>query len=169
MKKLVAMMVMVMVNGTALGAARAESRNNELRVDLGFASTVGFGGLAYGRSLSRAVDFEASLGAGVTGAQLGGMFKLGAGSESHRFMVGAGLSIGTGSSLTDDAPVGWFNAEIGYQLRVKGGFTMTLGLGVTLGMAGQIRTCYIECGRDAYRDVHGSMLPTARIGFGYRF
>ena len=46
MKKLVAMMVMVMVNGAALGAAHAQSRDNELRLDLGLASTVGFGGLA---------------------------------------------------------------------------------------------------------------------------
>ena len=166
MKKLVAMVVMVMVNGAALGAAHAQSRDNELRLDLGLASTVGFGGLAYGRSLSRAVDFEASLGVGLTGAQIGGMFKLGAGSESHRFMVGAGLSMGTGSSYSDHAPIGWFNAEFGYQLRVKGGFTMTLGLGVTMGVAGQIHTCFIECVREG---AFGSVLPTARIGFGYRF
>lgn len=157
----------------SLEASAQPARKNEVRVDLGLGSAVGFAGVSYARSLHSLFDLEFGVGAGLSGVQLSAMGRLGLGSATHRFVVGAGLSMGTGVYETGDKPVGWFNAETGYQLRLGGGFTFLVTLGYTAGVAGQLRMNAFDPivlgGNRPLEDAFGKQALTARVGFGFRF
>jgi hypothetical protein len=148
----------------------------ELRLDLGIASAVGFAGVTY--SLAPTTGFLAELGVGVgaSGLQLSVMPKLVIGASAHRFIIGAGPSVGIPgvTIVTNNGPFGsnenehvvtpWLNAEIGYDYRSRTGAAFLVAGGITVGLA---HGCAVSI--DSCTELYGLILPQIRVGFGHWF
>jgi hypothetical protein len=146
------------------------------RIDLGLASAIGFLGVTYSLSPVRAFIAELGVGAGYSGLQLSVMPKLVIGASAHRFVVGAGPSVGIPglTIVTNNGPFGgnqrerviapWINAEIGYDYRSRTGSTFLVAGGVTVGLG---HGCVVTL--DSCAELYGLVLPQLRVGFGRWF
>jgi hypothetical protein len=147
-----------------------------VRLDLGLASAIGFLGVTYSLSPVRAFIAELGVGAGYSGLQLSVMPKLVLGASAHRFVVGAGASVGIPglTIVTNNGPFGgnqhehviapWINAELGYDYRSTTGSTFLVAGGVTVGLG---HGCVVSL--DSCAELHGLVLPQLRVGFGRWF
>src|SRR5205814_4032658 len=106
-------------------------RKHQVRLDLGFASALGFGGVAYAYSPSQNLELELGMGAGFTGVQLSFMPKLTVGTK-HRFVLGAGVSVGVGTSFFEQPATAFVNVDMGYEFRAKNGFVFYAAVGPTI-------------------------------------
>lgn len=150
--------------------AQSIERRHQLRVDVGLASAVGFGGLSYGFSPSGLFQLEAGIGYGFSGLQLSLMPKLTAGSARHKFILGAGPSLGLGDrsliSPSDSGPIFFLNVDVGYQYVSESGFTFNIAGGPTVALNGRVRSGFFD---GPVRDAAGMTTIQGRIGFGYCF
>jgi hypothetical protein len=121
----------------AAATVAAESRHRTAGVfaNLGLFSATGFGGLSYAHVPSNNWVFEAGVGYGLTGFQLSLMPKLTHG-QNHRFVLGLGPSVGLGRERSGLSL--WLNGDIGYEYRADDGFSVSLVVGFTQGIAGCI-------------------------------
>jgi len=141
---------------------RAEAqleRQHQLRFDMGFASALGFGGLAYAYSPTEHLELEAGVGGGFSGLQLSFMPKLTVGT-THRFVFGAGLSVGIGSGFFEQRVAPFVNVDVGYEYRARSGFVFYAAVGPTIPLGLSYR---FEGSNPAFP------FPQARFGFGYAF
>jgi len=154
---------------TLHGEAQPLNRRHQLRLDVGFASALGFGGVAYSYLASEHFQLEAGVGAGLTGVQLSLMPKLTAGSQRHKFVLGAGVSLGVGTQSlirSDSAVVPFANVDVGYQYVSRGGFTFNIAVGPTIVLGGRMSSGFFD---GPLRDATGAAFIQCRIGFGYTF
>lgn len=163
-----------------LGAfAAAAAPDNELRLDLGVASAVGFGGLTYTRTLTDRLSLEAGVGLGISGVQLSAMPRL-------MFAVGprSAFFIGLGPALSikrlDTGDVGgafrrtgegvWLNGDCGFHFVAASGFTFSMAAGLAAGLWGDyLLSVPTLFGPDQYVGIRGHVSPQGRIGVGYAF
>lgn len=159
----------------ATPAAPPPSSTQEVRVDLGLASAIGFAGVTY--SVSPAPGFLIELGAGVgySGLQLSAMPKLVFGGSTGRFVVGAGPSVAIpgvhivttdplGSNTDEHVVTPWLNVEIGYDYRSTTGTSFLVAGGITVGLA---HGCAVSI--DSCTELYGLVLPQVRVGLGRWF
>jgi hypothetical protein len=123
------------------GSATPRTRTMGVRAELGVGTSNGVLGAVIWRDLAPVVRIEGGAGVGLSGLQLSTLMRLLVGGDSHRFVPGAGVSLGLpvgGSSIfkqRHDGPaivMPWLNvAPLGYEYRSANGWTFALELGAT--------------------------------------
>lgn len=138
--------------------ASPAAADQAVRLDLGFASPIGFGGLIYAAEAGPLV-LEAGVGAGGTGLQLSAMPKLAVPWRDGRWLFGAGVSLGAGSSHGE---VVWLNLDlVGFEGWLWENMSWFAGGGLTFALSG---SCDDVCGM-----MESWVLPQARAGVGFWF
>jgi hypothetical protein len=148
-----------------------------VRGELGLGGSNGMLGAVVWRDLIPALRAEGGTGIGWSGLQLSGLLKLVAGGEHHRFVAGAGLSLGIpvgGGSLFKDrhdgAPIvmPWLNVDFpGYEYMSTDGWALSIALGATT----PLRRAHWDMADDFGDDVRPlrSWYPGGHVGFGKAF
>ena len=140
-------------------------------LNLGFGSAVGTLGLTLSVLPTANLQTEVGMGVGISGFQLSAMQKVLLGSGRARFVAGAGLSYGGGSSDFPDSSL-WLNVDLaGMELRGWRGLVFFVAGGTTVGLAGgrYIVPVQNDCGHTYCGDAVGQFFPQARVGLGYWF
>ncbi len=170
------------------GLAYLEHARFEARTDVGFASALGFGGLAFSGAPSRWFLVEAGVGYGFTGLQLSLMPKVTLGSLQDRFVAGVGIALALsnghslpsflepdGSTASSTATVWWLNLDlVGYQHRFRNGVAVLAAAGMYLGLGGTAANCRSSPAESCHapseydHPTHWRGFQT-RIGVGYWF
>ena len=140
-----------------------EGRQGYVRLDGGFASAVGVGGISFGYSPIEVFAVEAGFGFGGTGLQFSLMPRLQLGTAADRFLLGVGASIGVAPWVTDPEVVPWINVEVGYEHRWDFGLCVSLAVGYTHSLTEFVTE------DDGDEGTYAVGLPQARIGIGYWF
>jgi hypothetical protein len=147
------------------------------RGEVGFGSSSGMFGVVVWRDLAPVVRAEGGLGMGLSGLQLSALLKLVAGGEAHRFVAGAGLSLGIpvgGASIFKERHDGpeivmpWLNVDLlGYEYMSGHGWTFSLALGATA----PLRHGHWDLTDDFGDNVRPlkSWYPGGHLGFGKAF
>jgi len=147
------------------------------RGELGLGTSNGMLGAVVWRDLAPALRVEGGSGMGLSGLQLSALLKLVAGGESHRFVAGAGVSLGipiNGSSIFKDRHDGpeivmpWLNVDpLGYEYMSADGWTVSLELGATT----PLRRGHWDLVDDFGGDVRPlkTWYPGGHVGFGKAF
>lgn len=153
------------------------ARDNEVRVDLGLASAVGFYGLTYTRTLSQSLALEAGVGGGISGAQFSLMpkYRFGRGAVAN-FYLGLGPSLSVrrlgpgdvGGAFRRFGEGVWLNGEAGLEIEGESGLSFAAAVGGTVGLWGNSMLLHPDL-HDYYVGIRGLATPQARIGLGYAF
>jgi hypothetical protein len=153
-----------------------EPRLTGARGELGIGAPTGTIGVVLWRDVAPALRLEAGTGWGLSGLQLSGFSKLVLGGQHHRFVTGAGLSVGIplGEPVFRDhhggSPVAmpWLNADLaGYEYMGTGGWTFSVALGATAALR--------KAHWDLVDDFGGNLtplrswFPAAHLAFGQTF
>jgi hypothetical protein len=138
-------MLSVLLLAYTMGVISAPPDGRQPRVsgakgELGLAGPTGVIGVVVWRDVTPVLRLEAGTGWGLSGLQLSGFSKLVLGGEHHRFVGGAGVSVGIpiGEPLFRDRHEGspivmpWLNADLaGYEYVGRGGWTVSVAVGAT--------------------------------------
>jgi len=148
---------------TEIAPSTEPRRLHQLRADGGFASALGLAGISYTLSPTQLLGIEAGAGYGFSGFQISLMPRLTLG-HRHRFVMGAGLSLSTGSRILDGL-VTWANLDAaGYEYESDDGFVFTIRAGLTHPLTKRHLSGDIGPG-----DLQDLIIPQARLGIGYAF
>jgi hypothetical protein len=146
----------------------------ELRVDVGLASALGFGGVAYSRQVSPRFLVEAGAGGGLTGLQLSVMPKLMFGEGRGRFTVGVGVAAGLFGAVAEDSAgrkvpaLFWLNVDgLGYSYHADSGLALSVAGGVTMLLSDAgFKNAWAS---QRWESWMLKPIPQGRIGIGYWF
>lgn len=141
---------------------------NQLRLDLGLGSALGFGGLVYARHWTSWLQAEAGVGYGLTGLQLSFMPKLMLEDDGSFITLGVGPAAVVGQKPIDGQTVqAWLNYEIGFESHSRSGFVFYVAFGGTTVL---VRGRERACGSWVCTDLSpGTTSLQGRVGFGYAF
>lgn len=97
------------------------------------------------------------------------MPKLSIGTDTHRFLSGAGVAVAIPTGMFTDSVSYWFNADVaGYKYRADNGFTLFLSVGLSVGLGGgDYHRLVGDADPDETRDILGFTMPQGRLGLGY--
>ena len=151
-----------------------ELRHHAVRFNVGIFSATGFVGVSYAYVPHEDLELEVGTGWGMTGLQLEAMPKWTPGWGAHRFLLGAGASMGIdrGGYVSY-----WLNADVGYEHRSDSGRSDYIVVGPTMALGGEMHHfCFIECNDETPQEQAapdrlkvGFAGPQIRLGFGGTF
>jgi hypothetical protein len=158
-----------------LASAPALAQRAQLRVEGGFASSVGEGGLSATYDVAPGLQLEASAGYGFAGISVGGMVKVTGEDPCSRFVGGVGLAEAfpiEGHSVVDTAST-WLTIDaLGWEYRARSGAVVFGAVGLSIGLGGgrhDENFCFFDCGPPDIHSVAGRVFPQARVGVGFVF
>ena len=148
-----------------------------ISIDLGFASAVGYAGIAYSMTPLEQLRLELGAGWGATGAQLSLMPKWIFNRDHNvQLLLGVGPSLGleplnrhdANSELHRTGVSTWLNAELGLEHRFTDTHVMlTFAAGIAVGLSGNYLLTQ-PLGSNTF-GMGGSVFPATRFGMGYAF
>ena len=172
-----ALAMCVLASAPSLGNDDRPAHQMGARGELGFGASTGMLGAVVWRDLAPAIRAEGGAGMGLSGLQLSALLKLVAGGESHRFVAGAGVSLGlpiNGASIFKASHEGtsiampWLNLNLlGYEYMSAQGWTVSLELGATTPLRGGHWDITDDFGGNV-RPLK-SWYPGGHVGFGKSF
>jgi hypothetical protein len=142
---------------------------HRLGLDLGLGSALGVIGVGYQYAVDRLQRVEAGVGWGFSGVQLSGMYKLGFGGKSCRFIVGLGASLALGGAAAeghgpDPFWIPWLNLDApGFECHTDFGLSFQGTLGATMPLV-RFHYDFVDTGGDIGA---GKVFPQARFGVGW--
>lgn len=151
------------------GVRKAPDWHHAIKLDGGFLSATGFGGINYIFAPVEMFNLEAGVGYGFSGVQISLMPKIAAGSRNDRYVGGVGLALAipTGNSAIE-TPGLWLNADIaGYEHRFDCGVSLSIALGLTAGLAGGKWHGISE--HSESESLLGVIFPQGRLSLAYWF